>query len=178
MSGMIHGWKDKTPNIHPTAFVHPDATVIGDVTLAAGVNIWPGAVLRGDQGAITIGEDTNIQDGCVLHATGGVSTVRVGARCTVGHRAVLHGCDVGDDVLVGMGSVLLDNCVLRGHTIVGAGSLVTVGKVFEPGWLIVGSPAKAVRKLNDKDVDFVDHGHHTYRRLADEYAAAGLGGRR
>ncbi len=175
---MIHGYKDHVPRIHPTAWVHPDATVIGDVTLAAGVNVWPGAVLRGDQGGIVVGENSNLQDGCVVHATGDVSTVKLGARCTVGHRAVLHGCDIGDDVLVGMGAVLLDNCVLRGVSIVGAGSLVTVGKVYASGHLILGSPARPVRPLTDKDVAFVDHGWRTYRRLADEYTAAGLGGRR
>ena len=139
---MIHEFKDKVPEIHPTAWVHPDATVIGEVILHAGVSIWPGAVLRGDMGLIEIGEDSNVQDNCVVHMTSGQSVTRVGARCTIGHRAVLHGCIVDDDCLIGMGSILLDNCHIGSWSVVGAGALVTGRKSFDPGLLLIGSPAR------------------------------------
>ena len=121
---MIQRFKDKIPQIHPTAWVHPMATVIGDVVLGAHVSVWPGAVLRGDCGPIRIGAFTNIQDGTVVHTTQDLSETHVGERVTVGHNAILHGCRIGDDCLVGMHATVLDNAVISHQTIIGAGSVV------------------------------------------------------
>ena len=125
-------------------FLAPGAHVVGDVTLSENVNIWYGAVLRGDTGSITVGEGTNIQDNCVLH-----EETTVGADCTVGHGAILHGCTVGDRCLIGMGAIILDGAVLGDDCIVGAGALVT-GKTDAPaGSVLLGSPAKAVKEVSE-----------------------------
>lgn len=124
------------------------ARVAGDVTLAKGVNIWYNAVLRGDEGAITVGENTNIQDGAVLH-----EETHVGAGCTIGHSAIVHGCTVGDNVLIGMGTVVLNGAKIGDNCIVGAGALVT-GKMDAPaGSMILGSPAKVVRPLTEEEIE-------------------------
>lgn len=102
---MIEAYGDLVPEVHPDAWIHPSAHLLGDVAVAARANVWPTAVLRGDQGKVTIGEETNVQDGVIAHGTGGLSVVTIGARVTVGHRAILHGCVVEDDVLVGMGKI-------------------------------------------------------------------------
>lgn len=127
-------------------FLAPGAHVVGDVTLSENVNIWYGAVLRGDTGSITVGEGTNIQDNCVLH-----EETTVGADCTVGHGAILHGCTVGDRCLIGMGAIVLNGARLGAECMVGAGALVT-GKTDVPdGSLLLGSPAKVVRPLSDEE---------------------------
>ena len=123
------------------------ARVVGAVTLAKGVSVWYNAVLRGDEGAITVGEDTNIQDGAVLHE----ETV-VGKGCTIGHNAIVHGCTVGDNVLIGMGAVVLNGAKIGDNCIVGAGALVT-GKMDAPaGSMLLGSPAKVVRPLTEAEI--------------------------
>ena len=123
------------------------ARVSGDVTLGRGVNIWYNAVLRGDDGAITVGEDTNIQDGAVLH-----EETRVGAGCTIGHNAIVHGCTVGDNTLIGMGAIVLNGARIGDNCVVGAGALVT-GKMDAPdGSMILGSPAKVVRSLTEEEI--------------------------
>ena len=123
------------------------AKVSGDVTLGRGVSVWYNAVLRGDDGAITVGEDTNIQDCAVLH-----EETRVGAGCTIGHGAIVHGCTVGDNVLIGMGAVVLHGAVIGVDCVVGAGALVT-GKMNAPaGSMILGSPAKVVRSLTEEEI--------------------------
>ena len=125
----------------------PGAVVVGDVTLARGVSVWYNAVVRGDEGAITVGEDTNIQDCAVLHA----ETV-VGRGCTVGHGAILHGCTLGDNTLVGMGAIVLNGARIGRDCIVGAGALVT-GKLDAPdGSMILGNPAKVVRPLTEAEI--------------------------
>lgn len=166
---MIHAFKDKTPQIHPDAWVHPDATIIGEVILHAGVTVWPGAVLRGDMGLIEIGEDSNVQDNCVIHMTSGMSETCVGKRVTIGHRALLHGCRVEDDCLVGMGSILLDNCLIRAGSVVGAGALVTGRKEFDPGVMLLGSPAKVARAVNDGDRKWIEYSWRHYKEVFSEY---------
>ena len=124
------------------------ARVAGDVTLSKGVSVWYNAVLRGDEGAITVGEDTNIQDGAVMHE----ETV-VGKGCTIGHNAIVHGCTMGDNVLIGMGAVVLNGAKIGDNCIVGAGALVT-GKMDAPaGSMILGSPAKVVRPLTEAEIE-------------------------
>lgn len=129
-------------------WVAPGARVMGNVTLRAGVGIWFNAVLRGDNELILIGENSNIQDGCVVHTDPG-SPVTVGKGCTVGHQAILHGCEIGDNSLVGMGATVLNNVKIGRNCLIGANALVTEGKTFPDNSLIVGAPAKAVRELDE-----------------------------
>lgn len=166
---MIQSFRDHTPRIHPTAWVHPDATVIGQVSLGPRVTVWPGAVLRGDMGAIDIGADSNIQDGVVVHMTSGLSVTTVGERVTVGHRAILHGCVVANDCLVGMGSILLDNCRIPDRCIVGAGALVSGGKVFDSDTLLLGSPARVARALTERDLKWIAYSWKHYLETAVHY---------
>ncbi|KAB0266778.1 gamma carbonic anhydrase family protein [Microvirga brassicacearum] len=151
----------------------PGAAVIGDVALGDDVSVWFGAIIRGDNERIGIGARSNIQDGAVLHSDMG-SPLTIGASCTVGHRAILHGCTIGDFVLVGMGATVLNDAVIGANSIVGANALVTQGKRFEPNSLIVGSPAKAVRLLSDEEVASIaetsDEYVENYRRFAAELA--------
>jgi len=150
--------------------VHESAIVIGEVTIGPYVSVWPSVVLRGDQGGVFIGAETNIQDGTIAHATGGVSQTRVGKQVTVGHRVLLHGCTVEDRCLIGMGAILLDNCHIGEECLIGAGALVPVGRVIPPRSLVLGVPGKVVRTLTDKDIeDVVLHGHREYMKLAEEY---------
>ncbi len=129
-----------------TVYMAPGATVVGEVTLGEDVNIWYGAVLRGDNGAIQVGEGSNIQDNCVLH---GKTTV--GRNCTVGHGAIVHGCTVGDGCIIGMGAILLNGAVLADGCLVGAGALVTGKTVAPEGSVLLGSPAKIVKQLTDEE---------------------------
>ena len=140
---------DDAPRVAPDAWVAESATVVGRVELAAGANVWYGAVLRGDNEWITIGERTNIQDGSVLHTDMG-SPLVLGADVTVGHQVMLHGCTVGDNSLIGIQSVVMNGAKIGRNCIVGAGSLVTEGKEFPDNSLIMGSPAKAVKTLTDE----------------------------
>lgn len=140
------------------------AKVSGDVTLGKGVNIWYNAVLRGDDGAITVGEGTNIQDCAVLH-----EETHVGAGCTIGHGAVVHGCTIGDNVLIGMGAIVLNGARVGDNCIVGAGALVT-GKMDAPaGSMILGSPAKVIRPLTEGEIEENRHSARGYLETAEKY---------
>lgn len=167
---MFEGYRGYFPNVHPTAWVHATAVVLGDVTLAAGANIWPTVVLRGDQGAIVIGEHSNIQDGSVAHATGGLSKTTIGARVTVGHRAILHGCTVEDDCLIGMGSIVLDNAHIEPWCIIGAGAIVPAGVRIPSGSLVLGMPGRVVRQLSEEDRERIRIGCRVYSELSATYA--------
>lgn len=142
---------EKRPHIDPTAWIAANATVIGDVRLAANASIWWNAVLRGDNDPISIGENSNIQDGSVLHTDEGVP-MNIGANVTVGHLVMLHGCTVGDGSLIGIGSIVLNRAVIGRSSIVGANTLIPEGKVYPDRVLIVGSPGKVVRELTDEEV--------------------------
>ena len=140
------------------------ACVVGDVTLAKGVSVWYNAVLRGDEGGITVGENTNIQDGAILH-----EETKVGAGCTIGHNAIVHGCTVGDNVLVGMAATVLNGAKIGNNCIVGAGALVT-GKMDAPdGSMILGSPAKVVRPLSEAEIEGIRESAKGYLHLAELY---------
>lgn len=169
---MIESYRQWTPVIDPTAMVHPSAVIVGDVHLGARVSVWPTVVLRGDQGAIHVGDETNLQDGTIAHATGGHSTVQVGPRVTVGHRVLLHGCRIEGDALIGMGAILLDNCLIEPWVIIGAGALVPEGRRIPSRSLVLGVPGRVVRTLTDTDLERIRHGHAEYLRLMADYRGA------
>ena len=136
------------PRIDPTAFVAPGAVVVGDVTLGAGASVWYGAVLRGDMDRIVIGVSTNVQDGTIVHVDEGVPCL-IGDRVGIGHRAILHGCIVEDDCLIGMGAVLLNGVQLGAGAVIGAGAVVPEGTVVPPGMLALGVPARVTRAADE-----------------------------
>jgi carbonic anhydrase/acetyltransferase-like protein (isoleucine patch superfamily) len=135
-----------TPNVHPAAFVAPGAVVIGDVTLAEESSVWFGTILRGDIHKIVVGPRSNVQDGAVVHLADDFGTF-IGELVTVGHKAILHACTVGDEVLIGMGATILDGAEIGSRSIIGAGALVTGGKKIPPGSMVLGAPGKVVRQL-------------------------------
>lgn len=137
----IYALGDIEPDIDPTAWVHPDAVVIGNVTLGAEVTVWPHAVLRGDYSRIVVGDRTNVQDGSVIHAPGHLDTI-IGSRVVIGHLAHMEGCTIGDDVLIGSGSIVLHNVVVGNGAIVGGAALVPNGMHVPPGAMALGVPAK------------------------------------
>lgn len=145
------------------SYIAPNATVVGDVTLGKDVNIWYGAVLRGDSGAITLGEGTNVQDNAVLH-----EATAVGKFCTIGHGAIVHGCTLGDGCVVGMGAVILTGAVLGDDCLVGAGAVVTGKTVAPAGSLLLGSPAKVVRPLTPEQIEENRRNAQHYIHLARE----------
>lgn len=134
------------PQVPASAWIAPSAEVIGDVRLGEQAGVWFGAVIRADNTPIVVGDRTNIQEGAMLHSDPG-TPLTIGADCTIGHHAILHGCTLGDRVLVGMGATVLNNAVIAEDCLIGAGALVTEGKTFPPGSLIIGSPARAVKAL-------------------------------
>ncbi|MDP1926455.1 MAG: gamma carbonic anhydrase family protein [Thiobacillus sp.] len=163
------------PQLASGTWVHPRATVIGEVALGVDASVWPGAVIRGDVNSITIGDATNIQDGSVLHvshktpANPAGGALVIGARVTVGHLVILHACTIGDECLIGMGSIVLDRAVIQRHVLLGAGSLVPEGKVLESGHLYLGRPAKQVRPLSDEEMAYFDYSARHYVALAQSY---------
>jgi carbonic anhydrase/acetyltransferase-like protein (isoleucine patch superfamily) len=157
------------PTIADDAWVAPSADLIGDVHLAELASVWFGAVIRADNTPITVGARSNIQEGAMLHSDPGVPCT-VGEDVTVGHHAILHGCTIGDRTLIGMGATILNRAVIGEDCLVGAGALVTEGKVFPPGYLIVGSPAKAIRPLDDMAKAMLKLSAALYARKQREYA--------
>jgi len=150
---MIREVPGRRPRIDPDAYVDPQAAVIGDVTIAAGASVWPFAVLRGDQdNYVTLGRNSNVQDNSVLHVTSEFPCI-VGDNVTIGHRAVVHACRVMNNVRIGIGAVVLDGAVIEEGAQVGAGALVPPGKVVPAGWLVMGVPAKPVRKMNAVELE-------------------------
>lgn len=147
----IYTLGERQPSLGSDAWIAPNATVIGDVRLGDKASIWWNAVLRGDNDTITIGAESNIQDGSVLHADAGVP-LTLGTRVTVGHLVMLHGCIVGDETLIGIKSVILNKAVIGRHCIIGANSLIPEGKVIPEHSLVMGSPGKVVRQLTDEEV--------------------------
>lgn len=165
---MVKTFKGKKPNLGDEVYISETAVIIGDVTLKKNSNIWFGAVLRGDEGTITVGENTNIQENCVLHVDYGNNVV-IGDGCTIGHGAIIHGCNIKNNVLIGMGAIVLNGVKIGNNTVVGAGSLVTQNKEFEDGVLIFGNPAKVIRKLTKEEIEANRNACLSYLELSKEY---------
>ena len=158
------------PTIHPTAFVHDGAFVIADVTLGARVSVWPTAVLRGDTAAIVVGEDSNVQDGTIVHVDHGVPC-SIGARVGIGHRAIIHGATVEHDSLIGMGAILLNNVVVGTGSIVGAGAVCPEGMIIPPNSLVLGVPGRVVRPTTDAERERIAKTVRSYLELQAEHRA-------
>ena len=156
--------------IDPKAFIHETAVVLGQVTLARNTSVWPTAVIRADTDQITIDEDSNIQDGAILHTDAGIPCT-IGKRVTIGHRAVIHGAEVQDDCLIGIGAIVLNNAVIGRGSIVGAGAVVTEGTIIPPGSLVLGAPAKVVKQLSDDHRDRMARGYQAYIDLQQRHRA-------
>ena len=171
----IRSFKNQSPVIGQGVYIDENAAVIGDVTLGNNVSIWPMTVVRGDVERICIGDDTNVQDGAVLHVShaGDYSPqghpLVIGKGVTIGHKAVVHACTVGDYCLIGIGAIVLDDAVLEDYVMLGAGALVTSGKVLESGHLYLGSPAKKIRVLTDSEKKFLEYSAQHYIRLKNQY---------
>jgi carbonic anhydrase/acetyltransferase-like protein (isoleucine patch superfamily) len=163
----LHGL---SPRLGHGAWTAPSADLIGEIRLGARASVWFGAVLRGDNTPLILGDETNFQDGAIGHSDPGFP-LTIGARVTVGHQAILHGCTVADDCLIGMGARILNGAVIGAECIVGAGALITEGKTFEPGSLIVGSPARVVRQVSDEEKQALRVSAAHYADKAARYAA-------
>ncbi len=160
---------DKKPNIDKTSFVAPGAVVIGDVELGAHSSVWYQTVLRADIQRIVVGEGSNIQDGVVIHLASDRGTT-VGKYVTVGHKALLHACVIEDEVLVGMGAIVMDGAVVGARSIVGAGTLIPPGKIIPPGSLVVGSPGRVVRVLSGAEQEAIRGWAEKYISVAREHS--------
>ena len=146
------------------ALLAPGVVICGDVTLEKDVNVWYGAVLRGDNGPIRVGEGTNIQDNCVLH-----DKTTIGKFCTIGHGAVVHGCTVGDHSLIGMGAVVLSGARIGPHCLVGGGAVVTGKTVAPEGSMLLGNPAKITRRLTKKEREYIRYNAEYYIKMAEQF---------
>jgi len=162
----------KSPDVARSAYIHPSAMVIGEVTLGKQSSIWPGTVIRADLSPITIGERTNIQDGCVVHS-GLRLQVHIGNGVLVGHKAMLHSCDIEDGALIGMGSIVMDAAKIGEHSIVGAGSLVPKGYVVPPRTVAVGSPCRVIREVTDEEIADIEERCERYINMAKKYVGTG-----
>ncbi|MDB5422209.1 MAG: gamma carbonic anhydrase family protein [Brevundimonas sp.] len=167
----VYALGDKKPQLPPQGeyWIAPTAVVLGDVILEAGASVWFGAVLRGDTDRLIVGENSNIQDGSVLHADDGVP-LTIGRDVTVGHQVMLHGCTIGDNSLIGIGAVILNGAVIGKNCLIGAGALITEGKVIPDGSLVMGSPGKVVRELSESQIQAItiSAGHYVqnWKRFA------------
>lgn len=163
------------PQIHASVYVHPSAQIIGEVSLGANVSVWCNAVIRGDVNHITIGAGSNIQDLSMLHVShksawdpNGAPLI-IGERVTVGHSVILHGCTIGDECLIGMGSIIMDKAVLEPRVLLGAGSLVPEGKTLQTGYLYLGRPAKQLRRLTEEELAYFNYSSTHYIELAHSH---------
>jgi carbonic anhydrase/acetyltransferase-like protein (isoleucine patch superfamily) len=169
----LRSFRGKSPETGQRVLIDPSAVVLGDVSLGDDVSVWPQAAIRGDMHCITIGARTSVQDGCVLHITHAGPynpdgwPLHIGCDVTIGHNATLHGCTIGDRVLVGMGATVMDGAVVEDDVVIAAGALVTPGKRLRSGHLYVGSPAKEARKLSEKEMTYFTYSAHNYVKLKD-----------
>lgn len=173
----LRSFQDKTPDIGPRVLIDPSAVVLGDVTLEEDVSIWPQAAVRGDMHRIRVGARSSVQDGCVLHITHAGPynpdgwPLDIGCDVTIGHGAILHGCTVGDRVLVGMAATVMDGAVIESDVVIAAGALVTPGKRLKSGFLYAGSPAREMRPLSEKEMNYFTYVANNYVTLKDQHIA-------
>ncbi|WP_374483397.1 gamma carbonic anhydrase family protein [Zoogloea sp.] len=166
----IYRLGERAPQLEEGVWIAENATVIGDVRLGANVNVWFGAILRGDNDPITVGENTNIQDGAVLHTDDGVP-LDIAHDVTVGHKAMLHGCKVGEGTLIGINAVVLNRAVIGKHCLIGANSLIPEGKVIPDRSLVCGSPGRIIRELTDHEISRLKASADGYVKNALRYQA-------
>ncbi len=166
---VIKPYGGKLPKIHPSVYLSENVFVIGDVEIGEDSSIWFGSVVRGDVNYIRIGKGTNIQDNSVVHVTHDAHPTIIGDRVTVGHRVILHGCVLGNYILVGMGAVIMDGVEIEDYVLVGAGALVTPNKRIPSGVLVAGVPAKIVRDLREEEVELIKESAKNYINYKNEY---------
>nr|WP_199066296.1 gamma carbonic anhydrase family protein [Chromobacterium sp. ASV5] len=175
MKSNIRPYDGHQPQIDDSCYIDPAAVVIGEVTLAAGASVWPCAVIRGDVNAIHIGENSNVQDHAMLHVSHKTAAdpagapLRIGRHVTIGHHVTLHGCTIGDEVLVGIGSIVLDRVVIEDRVLIGAGSLVPPGKRLASGYLYLGNPVKQARPLTEQELAYFKYSSEHYLRVAAKH---------
>ncbi len=165
---MIMDFEGVTPRINKKTYISESVEIIGKVNVEENVNIWFGTRLRGDMNNIIIGENTNIQENSVVHVDINSPCI-IGKNVTIGHGTIIHGCSISDNVLVGMGSIILNNAKIGKNTIIGAGSLVTQGKEFPEGVLILGNPAKVIRQLTEAEIESIQRSADNYVSLSKKY---------
>ncbi len=171
----LRNFGGKSPAIGRRVLIDPSAVVLGDVTLGDDVSVWPQVSIRGDMHTITVGARTSVQDSCVLHITHAGPfnpdgwPLHIGCDVTIGHGAILHGCRVGDRVLVGMGATVMDGAVIEDDVVIAAGALVTPGKRLRSGYLYGGSPAREMRALSQKEMDYFVYSANNYVKLKDQH---------
>ncbi|QID32998.1 gamma carbonic anhydrase family protein [Pampinifervens florentissimum] len=166
---IVKPYKDKYPVIHPSVFLAENSTVIGDVEIGEDSSVWYGTVIRGDVNYIRIGKGTNIQDNSVVHVTHDTHPTLIGDFVTVGHRVILHGCRIGNYVLIGMGAVVMDGVEIEDYVLVGAGALLTPNKKFPSGVLVAGFPAKVVRDLKEEEMRLIEESAKNYINYKNSY---------
>jgi carbonic anhydrase/acetyltransferase-like protein (isoleucine patch superfamily) len=172
---MIRSFRGVSPRIGANSYIDESAVVIGDVEMGENCSVWPLTVIRGDINKIRIGDNTNIQDGSVLHVThrGDFSPegaeLHIGSQVTVGHKVLLHGCRIGSRCLIGMGSIVTDNAIVEDLVMIGSGSLVPPNKVLQSGYLYLGNPAVQKRPLNDREIEFLSYVAEHYVLLKQSY---------
>ena len=160
---MVHTLNGKTPQLGENVFVAPTATIIGDVSIGKDCSIWFNAVLRGDVNSITVGDKVNIQDGVIVHCTYKKTKTHIGNNVSIGHRAIIHGCTIHDNVLVGMGAIIMDNCLIHPNSIIAAGAVVLENTIVEEGSVYAGIPAQRVKQISP---DLLEQEIH---RIANNY---------
>jgi len=168
---LILPFRDVSPTVADTAWLAPNATVVGNVTLGERVSVFYGAVLRGDMDAITVGDDTNLQDNVTMHVDTGTPAT-IGARVSVGHGAILHGCTVEDDCLIGMGATVLNRAVIGSGSLVAAGAVVLEDSVIPPRSLVAGVPAKVRREITDEEFAKIQRNYRSYLELSAAHKTA------
>lgn len=165
----VHG---VMPTLGPDCFVADNATIVGDVVLGRGCTVWFTAVIRGDVNRIRIGDETNVQDGAVLHCTFERAALTIGARVSIGHRAIVHGCTIEDDVLIGMGAIVMDHAVVGAGCLIAAGAVVLERTMCEPGYLYAGVPAQKIKLLTDAQRATIQRTAANYQRYASWFGPA------
>ena len=171
----MRDFSEMKPEIHPDSFIAEGARIVGRVILGRGSSVWFNSVLRADVATITVGENTNIQDGCLVHVDFGLDTV-IGSNVTVGHGAILHACRIGDNVLIGMGATVLDGAIIPPNSVVAAGALVPPKKTYPPRTLILGSPARVARALGEDEIKHLPEHAALYVSIWRAYVEKGIGG--